>query len=290
MTVGFIGLGIMGKPMALNLVRRGHELLVHSRSDGPVAELVAAGARAASSAGSVARDSDVVITMLPDDATVEGVVTEMVRTLRRDALVIDMSTTAPGLARRLSTLVAAAGGTFLDAPVSGGETGAREATLAIMAGGDRAAFDRAGPILHALGNTVVYAGAAGAGQVAKACNQLVVLATIEVVAEALVLAARAGVDPAVLRGAMLGGFAASRVLELHGRRMLERDFRPGGRASLHLKDVDIVLGMARESGVPVRSFEAAAATLDELIARGGGGLDHAALVTVIEAAADRAAS
>lgn len=284
-TVGFIGLGVMGRPMALNLVRAGHRLVVHSRSPGPVDDLVAAGATAVAGPAEVGAAATVVITMLPDTPTVDTVVREAAGALRRGGLVIDMSTIHPESARALARDLAGQGIGFLDAPVSGGERGASEGTLSIMAGGDAAHVERAAAILGAVGSRLVHMGGSGAGQVTKAVNQLVVLSTIEIVAEALVLAATAGVSPAKAREALLGGFASSRILDSHGQRMLERSFEPGGRATLHLKDVEVIRALGRAGRVPLPAFEAAAAQLASLIEHGGGELDHAALVTELERAA-----
>lgn len=285
--VGFVGLGTMGRPMALNLLRAGYELVVHSRSEEPVAGLVGAGARRATSSAMVAASTTVVITMLPGPREVEAVVAGdggLLDLARPGSLIIDMSTIDPAVARQLAERASAEGVDLLDAPVSGGASGARDATLSIMVGGSRAAFDRALPLLRALGQTVVHCGPSGAGQVTKACNQLVIAAEIQAVAEALVLAQAAGVEPALVRQALLGGYAASRVLEVHGRRMLEHDFDSGGRAELHLKDVRIAMEIARRVGVPLAGLAPAAESLEMLVRSGGGRLDHAALVTVIEAA------
>ncbi len=283
--VGFIGLGIMGRPMALNLVKAGFPLTVHSRSSGPVDELVAAGAMGVPSPSAVASAAQVVVTMLPDTQDVQEVLLgdRGVRAgARPGAVVIDMSTIAPLAAGRFSEELAAEGVSFLDAPVSGGEKGAVEGTLSIMVGGPAEAFERVLPVMRAMGTSIVHVGPAGAGQIAKACNQLVVGATIEAVAEALVLAAKAGVDPSKVREALLGGFAASRILEVHGQRMLDGDFRPGFRARLHRKDVGIVLETARQLGVPVPVLELVADALERLVADGGGDLDHSALVSLLE--------
>jgi 2-hydroxy-3-oxopropionate reductase len=280
--VGFIGLGIMGRPMALNLVRAGHRLVVHSRSRPPVDELVRAGATAAGSPLAVAEGSDVVITMLPDTPTVETVVRELAPGLRRGGLVIDMSTIHPESARALARELAERELGFLDAPVSGGERGAVEASLSIMAGGEDRHLERATPLLRAVGSRIVHVGGPGAGQVTKAVNQLVVMATIEVVAEALVLAAKAGVSPSKVREALLGGFASSRILESHGERMIQRSFRPGARASLHVKDIEVIGALARAGGVLLPAFEACAKQLGALIEHGGADLDHAAMVTELE--------
>jgi 2-hydroxy-3-oxopropionate reductase len=283
--VGFIGLGIMGRPMARNLLAAGFELVVHSRSAPPVDELVAEGATRGADPGDVAARSDVVITMLPDTPDVELVLRGergVAEAIRPGSLVIDMSTIEPFAAARLAPAFEERDVAMLDAPVSGGERGAIDGTLSIMVGGTPEAFDRAGPIFEVLGANVVHVGASGAGQIAKACNQLIVAATIEAVAEALVLARKAGVDPGAVREALAGGFAGSKILEAHGRRMLEGDFEPGFRSALHRKDAGIVLRTAREVGAPVPSFEIAAAALERLVEAGRGGLDHAALVTLLE--------
>lgn len=286
--IGFIGLGVMGRPMARNLLGAGFDLVVHSRSPGPVEELVAAGAARADGPSAVAANAGVIVTMLPDTPDVELVLFGeggVHDSVRAGSLVVDMSTIRPSGAREFAARLAEREVAMLDAPVSGGERGAIEASLTIMAGGPDAAFARAVPILDALGKRVTHVGPSGAGQIAKACNQLIVGATIQAVAEALVLAAKAGVDPATVREALLGGFAGSKVLLAHGRRMLTGDFAPGFRAALHRKDAAIVLETARESGSPVPSFEVVAAALETLVERGRGELDHAALVTLLEDAA-----
>jgi 2-hydroxy-3-oxopropionate reductase len=283
--IGFIGLGIMGRPMALNLIEAGFELVVHSRSPGPVDELVAAGAERGTDPEDAASRSDVVITMLPDTPDVELVLLGergVVGGTRAGTLVIDMSTIRPLAAQDLAEAFERRDVSMLDAPVSGGERGAIEGTLSIMVGGSATAFDRGRPILDVLGSNVVHVGPAGAGQVAKACNQLVVAATIQAVAEALVLAKKAGVDPAKVREALLGGFAGSKILDVHGQRMLASDFQPGFRSVLHRKDARIVRQTAEELGSPVPLFEIAAEALEHLVEVGRGDLDHAALVTLLE--------
>jgi 2-hydroxy-3-oxopropionate reductase len=282
--VGFIGLGIMGKPMAKHLLAAGYPLTVHSRTPGPVDELVGTGASRAARPSEVARAADIVITMLPDTPDVEQVILGdggVADGASEGLLVIDMSTIDPGPTRRIAETLAAKNVAFLDAPVSGGEKGAAEATLSIMVGGSDDAFERAKPLFESIGKTIVHVGPAGAGQVCKAANQLVVAATIEAVAEALVLAERSGVDPAKVREALLGGFAGSKILEVHGQRMLDRAFEPGFRARLHRKDARIVLDAAREAGAPIPSFEVVAAQLTKLVDEGGGDLDHAALFTLL---------
>lgn len=289
--VGFIGLGIMGKPMAQNLMGAGFPLTVHSRSPGPVEDLVAAGAARAGSPSEVARASDVVVTMLPDTSDVEQVLLGeggVAEGAVAGGLAIDMSTIAPGATRRIAQTLALRRVDMLDAPVSGGERGAIEATLSIMVGGSEEAFARAKPLFEAMGSSVVHMGPSGAGQIAKACNQLVVGATIEAVAEALVLAERAGVDPERVRSALMGGFAGSRILDVHGRRMLDRAFEPGFRARLLRKDARIVLEAAREAHVSIPSFEVVASQLERLVERGRGDLDHSALFTLVEEASGEA--
>jgi 2-hydroxy-3-oxopropionate reductase len=285
--VGFIGLGIMGKPMARHLLDAGYPLTVHSRSPGPVEELVAAGASRGSNPAEVARASDVTITMLPDTPDVRSVVSGpdgVIEGASPGSLVIDMSTIDPGPTRTMAEALGRSGVAMLDAPVSGGEKGATQSTLSIMVGGSEDAFARGYPLFEAMGSTVVHIGPNGAGQVCKACNQLVVAANIEAVAEALVLADRSGIDPAKVREALLGGFAGSKVLEVHGQRMLDRTYGPGFRARLHRKDARIVLDAAREAGAPVPAFERVAEQLDELVASGGGELDHSGLHRLLESA------
>jgi 2-hydroxy-3-oxopropionate reductase len=284
--LGFIGLGIMGKPMARRLLAAGFPLTVHSRSTRPVDELVAAGAEHAASPAEVARASDVVITMLPDTPDVQQVLLgddAVVSGVIAGALVIDMSTIDPGPTRAIAETLSTRGVEMLDAPVSGGERGAIDGALSIMVGGSEDAFARAEPILATMGTNVIHVGPSGAGQIAKACNQLVVAATIEAVAEALVLAERSAVDPSKVRQALLGGFAGSKILEVHGQRMLDRAFEPGFRARLHRKDARIVLDAAEASGTPIPSFRAVAAQLDRLVDEAGrGDLDHSALFTLLD--------
>ena len=233
----------------------------------------------------LARRVDLVIVMVPDTADFEAVLDGPAGLLAgaHDGLIVcAMGTHHPAAMPPLADRCAEQGAILLDAPVSGGEIGAREGSLSIMVGGDPAAFERARPVFEILGATVVRIGGSGAGQLAKACNQLVVGATIAAVAEALSLAGRAGVDPAVVRDAMSGGFAASRVLEIHGRRMIERDFVPGGRAALHAKDAHIIVDTATGLGLDLPFFAAVAAAFDRLVAEGGGDLDHSALITLLD--------
>ena len=283
--VGFIGLGIMGKPMAKNLLAAGFDLTVQSRSPGPVEELVAAGASRASDPAEVAAASGITITMLPDTPDVEQVMLGARGVLdgaSPGSLVLDMSSIDPAPTRTIAEAFAANDVAMLDAPVSGGERGAIDAALSIMVGGDEEAVRRAMPVLEALGKTIVHVGPSGAGQVAKACNQLVVAATIEAVAEALLLAQRFGVDPAKVREALLGGFAGSKILEVHGQRMLDRTFDPGFRIRLHRKDARIVEDAAAATGTPIPSFAVVAAQLQDAIDAGEGELDHSGLFRTLE--------
>jgi 2-hydroxy-3-oxopropionate reductase len=287
-SIGFIGLGIMGRPMARHLVDAGFSLAVHSRSPGPVNELVADGAQPRVSPADVAAGADVVITMLPDTPDVELVLfgeNGVSSRLRPGSLVVDMSTIDPSATRSFADSFRAMGAGMVDAPVSGGEKGAVDGTLSIMVGGSEDDVTRAMPLLRAMGATIVHVGDPGAGQVAKACNQLVVASTIQAVAEALTLAERAGVDPRRVRDALLGGFAGSKILEIHGQRMLDRTFTPGFRSRLHLKDARIVLETAEMVGSAVPAFEVAADALRRLVEGGGGELDHSALFTLLEQAA-----
>ena len=248
-TIGFIGLGIMGKPMARNLIKAGYPLVVHNRSRGAVDELSKEGAQPAASSQEVAAASEIVITMLPDSPDVELVYAGengIFAGAKAGMLLIDMSSISPVVARKLAGEAEKRGLDMIDAPVSGGEAGAIGATLSIMMGGKVTAVERAMPIFQALGKNIVHVGDAGAGQVTKAANQMVVGTTIAIVSEALVLAAKAGVDPAKVRQALLGGFAQSKILEAHGQKMLERNFKPGFRIRLHEKDMKIALSTGSE--------------------------------------------
>ena len=283
--LGFIGLGIMGKPMASNLLAAGFDVTVHSRSPGPVDELVAAGAKRADDPAEVAAASAVTITMLPDTPEVEAVIAGSSGVLSGatpGSLVIDMSSIDPGPTRTMAEALGARGIAMLDAPVSGGERGAIDATLSIMVGGDEAAVTRAMPIFEALGKNIVHVGPSGAGQVTKACNQLVVASTIEAVAEALLLAERSGVDPVKVREALLGGFAGSKILEVHGQRMLDRTFDPGFRIRLHRKDARIVEEAAAITNTPIPAFAVVAEQLQRAVDAGDGELDHSGLFVELQ--------
>jgi len=283
--IGLIGAGIMGRPMGHNLLKAGYPLVVHDRVRGPVDELVAAGAAEASSAREVAARSEVVITMLPDSPEVQAVVLGpdgLLEGLRPGTIYIDMSTISPIVTRELAPLVEAKDCQMLDAPVSGGEKGAMEATLSIMVGGPKEIFDRVLPIFQAMGKNIVHMGDHGAGQVTKAANQIVVALTIQAVSEALVLAAKAGVDPAKVRQALLGGFAQSRILELHGQRMLDRNFKPGFKVRLHQKDLNIALSTGKALGVPLPATATVQEAFTALRGLGRDDYDHSSLVTLIE--------
>jgi 2-hydroxy-3-oxopropionate reductase len=285
-TVGFIGLGVMGRPMARNLLKRGFKLVVHSRSRGPVDEIVAAGASAADSPGEVARQATRIITMLPDGPDVTQVLggpDGVFSALQRHTILIDMSTIAPATARRLASEASSRGATLLDAPVSGGEIGAIDGTLSIMVGGDAAALDAVRHVLAAMGNPdrIIHIGDSGAGQVCKACNQLVIGGTLAAVGEAFALARKSGVEPAKVRAALLGGFAASRVLEVHGERLLQRNFKPGFPARLYRKDLKIVLDALNDARAPAPVTAVVQQLLSALLAQGKDGFDYSALGTVL---------
>ena len=284
--IGFIGLGVMGKPMAKHLVAAGHRLTVHNRSRGAVDELAAAGATAAGSPADVAKASNIVITMLPDTPDVERVLTGpggVLESIQPGTVVVDMSSISPIATERLARAIADKGGSMLDAPVSGGEIGAINAALSIMVGGDEATFHKVKPVLDKMGNPerVVYIGRSGAGQICKICNQIAIGGALAGVSEAFALAKKAGVDAARVRQALLGGFAASRVLEVHGERMLVDNYKPGFRAKLYQKDLRLANEAASANGVALPGTAVVAQLLNALMASGGGDLDYAALGTVL---------
>jgi 2-hydroxy-3-oxopropionate reductase len=284
-TIGFIGLGIMGKPMARNLIKAGYPLVVHNRSRAAVDELSREGAQPAASSKEVAARSEVIITMLPDSPDVELVYTGengIFAGAKAGMLLIDMSSISPVVARKLAGEAEKRGLDMIDAPVSGGEGGAIGATLSIMIGGKANAVERAMPIFQALGKNIVHVGDVGAGQVTKVANQMVVGTTIAIVSEALVLAAKAGVDPAKVRQALLGGFAQSKILEAHGQKMLERNFKPGFRIRLHEKDMKIALATGSEYGVPLMVTSQVAQMMTAMKSMGNGDLDHSGLVKFVE--------
>ncbi len=287
MRIGFIGLGVMGAPMARNLAAAGHELVV-SLNRSPLPEGLAA--RVVDDPAAVARESEVVITMLPDTPDVERVLLGeggVAEGIGAGALVVDMSSISPIATARMAQAIRARGAGYLDAPVSGGEVGAKAASLTIMVGGPEAEFERARPLFEVLGRNITLVGEEnGAGQTCKIANQIIVALNIAAVAEALVFASKAGCDPARVRQALLGGFAASRVLEVHGERMIERSFDPGFRIRLHQKDLGLALDAARTLGVALPNTATAQELMNACAARGGGEQDHAALVRALEILAD----
>ena len=288
--VGFVGLGIMGRPMAANLLKGGNRLFLHSRSGVP-RELVDAGGTACASGKEVAQRAEVVFTMVPATADVERAVFApgaIAEGLTAGKLVVDMSSISPVETRAFAERVRALGCEWVDAPVSGGEVGAKAATLTIMVGASEAGFARARPLLALLGKSVTHVGDSGAGQVAKVANQIVVGLTIEAVAEALLFASKAGVDPAKVRQALLGGFAQSRVLEVHGERMIQRRFEPGARVELHQKDLELALSGARQMGLALPGTAVVQQLFNACRAQGGGGWDHSALVKALELLAGHA--
>lgn len=285
MQIGLIGLGYMGKPMARNLAAAGAKMTVHNRSRASVDELVAEGMAPASSAKDVAEASDIIITMLTDTTAVQAVMTGsegVMAGLSAGKLVIDMGTTKVPDTRALAEFAAEKGAMYVDAPVSGGTIGAENGTLTIMAGGDEDAFARAQPVLAVLGERITHVGPVGTGQVAKAANQVIVGLNIGAVAEALALARRAGADPAKVREALSGGFADSRILEVHGQRMIDNAFAPGAKSTIQRKDMDQALELAGQLGLEMPATSLSRDLYDKLIAAGDGDLDHSALIKAID--------
>ena len=283
--VGFIGLGLMGRPMSMNLHAAGAEVVIHNRSRAVVDALAAQGLKPAASPREVARRAPVVIVMVSDTPAVERVLggdDGVASAIAPGSLVIDMGTTAVPATRELAKTIVDRGADYVDAPVSGGEVGAQSGTLTIMAGGSADAIARAMPFFEAMGRNVTHVGDVGAGQIAKAANQVVVGLTIGAVAEALALAKRAGADPAKVREALLGGFAASRILELHGQRMIDGTFAPGGKATTQRKDMQQALELASSLELELPATRLSRDLYDRLIANGGGDLDHSGLYTVID--------
>jgi len=285
--IGFIGLGIMGKPMAKNLVAAGYELVIHNRSQAVVEELVGEYPQmtVAHSPREVAERTSLTITMLPDSPDVQTVIfgtDGLLEGTRHGSLLVDMSTIAPKTAIDVYEALLARGASALDAPVSGGEPGAINATLSIMAGGSAADFERARPVFEALGTTIVHVGGPGAGQTVKACNQVAVAVIYAAVSEALVLGAKAGVDPEKIIEVLNGGLAASRIMELRGPGMIAGRFQPGFRVNLHRKDLGIIMETGKEYGVALPVTALVSQLFDAVAANGGGDLDHSALITAIE--------
>ncbi|CAB3766899.1 2-hydroxy-3-oxopropionate reductase [Paraburkholderia humisilvae] len=281
---GFIGLGIMGTPMAANLIKGGHTLFLHSRSGVPD-ELVKQGGKACATPADVAREADIVFLMVPDTPHVEAVLfgeNGVASTLGKGKTVVDMSSISPiatkGFAKRINDL----GSHYLDAPVSGGEVGAKAATLTIMIGGPQPVFDTIRPMFELMGKNITLVGNNGDGQTAKVANQIIVALNIQAVAEALLFASKAGADPAKVREALMGGFASSRVLEVHGERMVKRTFNPGFRINLHQKDIGLANEGAKALGVSLPNTGAMQQLINACVALGLGDLDHSALCQAIE--------
>jgi 2-hydroxy-3-oxopropionate reductase len=283
--VGFVGLGIMGKPMATNLMDAGYKLTVHNRSPEKALELGEAGASVANSPKELAENTDIIITMLPDSPQVSEVVAGeggVLEGITEGSLVIDMSTISPVLTEELSEAVKEKGASMLDAPVSGGDVGAIEGTLSIMVGGEEADFHRAKPLFEAMGKTITHVGSVGAGQVTKAANQVVVALTIEAVCEALVLGSAGGVAPEKILDVLSGGLAGNKVMEVKREKFLSHRFEPGGKVDFHRKDLGIALAVGREYGVVLPVTAVVYQMFEALIARGRGGWDHSALLTLVE--------
>ncbi|OHX19989.1 NAD(P)-dependent oxidoreductase [Chromobacterium sphagni] len=284
MHIGYIGLGIMGRPCALNLLKAGHRVSVWARRPESAAALLDAGANWAESPAALAGQVEVLVTNVSDTADVEAVLLGeqgAAQGARSGLICVDMSTIAPNGARRIAAQLAGHGVEFLDCPVSGGEVGAVNGTLTIMVGGNADALKKARPALMAMGQTITHIGASGAGQVAKACNQIAVAVGVAAVAEIVKLARACDVDPAPVRAALLGGFGQSRVLDVHGQRMIDDNYAPGFKAKLHAKDMHIVMDTAREQGISLPAAERTMQLIDQLVAQGEGELDSSAIARLI---------
>lgn len=288
MNIGFIGLGIMGKPMAGHLIKGGHALFLHSRSGVPK-DLLEQGGKACSSPEEVAKNADIVVTMLPDTPDVKsvlfgenGVAQGLGVGRGENKTVVDMSSISPMETRTFAARINELGCDYVDAPVSGGDIGAKNATLTIMVGATEAAFEKVKPVLELLGKSVTLIGNNGAGQTCKIANQVIVALTIEAVGEALVFASKAGADPAKVREALMGGFASSRVLEVHGERMIKRTFEPGFRIELHQKDLNLALSAAHALGISLPNTAATQQLFNACAAHGGAKWDSSAVVQVLE--------
>ena len=285
MRVGFVGLGIMGRPMALNLLKAGHSLIVWARRAESMAPLLEAGARGASDPAGVAAQADVVFSMVADAPDVREVMLGpkgVVAGVHPELIAVDMSTIPPAAARSIGSDLAERGVSFLDAPVSGGEVGAIAGTLSIMVGGDHAAFDRVQPLFAAMGKNIVYIGGSGTGQVAKAANQILTGVGVLAVAEAMAFARKNDADPARVREALMGGFAGSKILENHGQRMLDRNFKPGFKSWMHEKDMNIVMQTAHELGLYLPAAAATAQMYKAMVGSGMGEEDSIAVLKLLE--------
>ena len=284
LNIGFVGLGIMGAPMAGQLVKAGHQLFVFTRSKMPAA-IAASGATRCASGQEVAERADIIILMVPDTTDVESALFSengIAAGLSQGKVVVDMSSISPIATKTFAQKINALGCDYLDAPVSGGEVGAKNATLSIMVGGPDAAFERVKPLFELMGKNITLVGANGDGQTAKVANQIIVALNIEAVAEALLFAARAGADPARVRQALMGGFASSKILEVHGERMVKRTFDPGFRIELHQKDLNLALSSARALGVSLPNTAMAQELFNSCAAHGGKAWDHSAMVRALE--------
>lgn len=282
--IGFIGLGIMGTPMAANLIKGGHSLSTHTRSKTPQS-LLDAGATPLANAAEVARAADIIIIMVPDTPDVELVLfgeNGVAAGLSKGKIVIDMSSISPVATKDFAHRINELGCEYLDAPVSGGDVGARAASLTIMIGGNQAAFDQCKPIFELMGKNVTLVGKNGDGQTTKVANQIIVALTIEAVSEALILASKAGADPAKVRQALMGGFASSRILEVHGERMIKRTFDPGFRINLHQKDLNLALTTAKQLGLSLPSTAVAQELFNACVAHDGADWDHSGMVRALE--------
>ncbi|MBS0640162.1 MAG: 2-hydroxy-3-oxopropionate reductase [Proteobacteria bacterium] len=287
MKIGFIGLGIMGRPMALHLKNGGHDLIVPERAS-LTAEIRGA-AKVVANARAVAAESEVVILMVPDTPDVEAVLfgkDGVADGIKSGSLVIDMSSISPIETKEFAAKLKEKGVDYVDAPVSGGEVGAKNAALTIMAGGSEAAFNRAKPLFDLMGKNITHVGDVGAGQVCKVANQIIVALNIQAVSEALVFASKAGADPAKVRQAISGGFASSRILELHAERMIKGTFDPGFKIKLHQKDLNLALGSAKALGLSLPNTAVAQQMMSSCVAHGGGEMDHSALILAIEGLAN----
>jgi 2-hydroxy-3-oxopropionate reductase len=288
MKVGFIGLGIMGTPMAGHLIKAGHELFLYSIPTIPPS-LVEAGGKACASGKEVAQKADVIITMVPDTPHVAAALFDpngVAEGLSRGKTVVDMSSISPVETKKFAERIKALGCEYVDAPVSGGEVGAKAASLTIMCGGSQAAFDKVKPLFELVGKNITLVGGNGDGQTCKVANQIIVALNIEAVGEALLFASKMGADPAKVRQALMGGFAASRILEVHGERMVKRTFDPGFRIELHQKDLNLALSSARAIGMSLPNTATAQELFNACAARGGSAWDHSGMVRALETLAN----
>lgn len=282
--VGFIGLGIMGAPMAVNLVKGGHELYTYTQGDTPKS-VIEAGVTVCENSTEVAKQADIIITMVPDTPHVEDVLfsdTGVAAGLSKGKIVVDMSSISPVATKEFAKKITDLGAEYLDAPVSGGEVGAKAASLTIMVGGKDEVFETVKPLFELMGKNITLVGGYGDGQITKVANQIIVALNIEAVGEALLLAAKAGANPAKVRDALMGGFANSRVLEVHGERMVKRTFDPGFRIELHQKDLNLALTTARQVGVSLPNTATAQELFNSCAANGGAAWDHSAMVRALE--------